>query len=318
MLLRRHPAVALLFVFALATLVSGCPDEGPVEADAGADATDTSLDDADADVEQDVTPEITECNGHADLCDRSFSDVVFPGTHNSMGNAEDGWVAPNQNLPIGAQLADGVRVFLLDTYEEEGEVLLCHAFCALGSRPLLDAMEELRDFLVDHPTEIITIIFEDHIPGPRTVEVLETAGLTDFVYTHDPASPWPTLREMIQANTRLVITNESAGPPPAWLHHVWDLGWDTPYSFAAIEEFNCSHNRGTQDGDLFLLNHWVLDPLPSTTTAQDSNSYDVLMARVQECQDQWDRLPTFIAIDFHDIGDLFEVVDVLNGLRPPR
>lgn len=257
------------------------------------------------------------CNGHPDLCDRPFHEVVFPGTHNSMGNAEDEWVAPNHNLPMRAQLIDGIRVFLIDTYEQEEEILLCHFDCRLGSRPLLEAMEEFRSFLVHNPGEIITIIFEDSITASQTAAVLEEAGLRDFIYTHDRPE-WPTLQEMIDADHRLVVTNERAGPPPAWMHHIWDLGWDSPFSFSSVEEFNCNHNRGTQSGDLFLLNHWVLNPLPNPRTARTTNSYEVLMSRVEECQDRWERLPTFIAIDFHEIGDLFEVVDILNGLRPPR
>ncbi len=254
------------------------------------------------------------CNGHPDLCDRTYSDVVFAATHNAMGNEVDGWWAPNQTLPLGDQLDDGIRVFLLDTYEEDGEVELCHFDCMFGSRPLLDAMEEFHAFMEEHPREVITIIFEDHIPGELTVEVLQEAGLDELVYTHDAEAGWPTLGEMIEADERLVVTNENAGPPPEWMHHVWDVGWDTPFGFDSVESFNCEHNRGTQEGDLFLINHWILDPLPRPVNAEEANSYEVLMDRVQECEDKWGRLPTYIAIDFHDIGDIFEVVDELNEL----
>ncbi len=290
---------------------------------------DTNIDTTDAGYDSDIGgglglepepwPEPRDgCNGHPDLCDRHFHEIVFPATHNAMSNAEDGWGVPNQNLPLRTQLIDGIRVFLLDTYEENDEILLCHAACQIGSRPLIDAMEEFRSFLEENPDEVITIIFEDHISGEKTVEVLQDSGIDDFVYTHDADEGWPTLAEMIDADTRLVITNESAGPPPDWMHHVWDLGWDTPFSFSSIDEFNCSPNRGTLSGDLFLINHWVLDPVANPDNAPEVNSYEVLMERVDECQEQWERLPTFIAVDFYDVGDIFEVVGVLNGLTGPR
>ncbi len=326
-----RPALFILAILVALPLAVGCDDDLGTEPDAGPDA-----DQPDAHAEPDAhqpdaeEPDVEEpeprqwpdaregCNGHPDLCDRPFHQVVFPATHNSMGNDEDGWWVPNQNYNMRTQLIDGIRVFLIDTYDEDGEILLCHAHCELGSRPLLEAMEEFRSFLEENPDEILTIIFEDHITGDQTVEVLENAGLVPYVYTHDDDAGWPTLAEMIDAGTRLVVTNESAGPPPAWMHHVWDLGWDTPYTFGDLDEFNCDHNRGTTDGDLFLINHWVLDPFPSTQTAQVSNSYETLMARVDECEQEFGRLPTFLAVDFHDIGDLFEVVDVLNGVASPR
>ena len=321
---------SLLLIILTTSLLTGCPRESFDQEDASVDesnhaTSDTNQDSSDSDEDifapDDFGPWPAPrpgCNGHPELCARQFHEIVFPGTHNSMSNAEDGWGAPNQNLPLRQQLIDGIRVFLLDIYEEDGDILLCHAFCGLGSRPLLDAMGEFRSFLRANPSEVITLIFEDYIPAARTAEILEEAGLIELVYTHPEEGSWPALGEMIAADTRLVITAERAGPPPPWLHHIWEIAWDSPYSFSSIDQFNCNHNRGDQNQDLFLLNHWVLNPLPSPRSASETNSYEVLMERVEACQQQWDRLPTFLAIDFHDIGDLFEVVDVLNALREPR
>lgn len=258
------------------------------------------------------------CNGHEALCDRPFPDVVFPATHNSMSNAEDGWSVPNQNKNMRQQLLDGIRVFLLDTYAQRDEILLCHSACILGKRPLLEALLELRSFLEDNPAEVITIIFEDYITAEQTAAVFHEAELLPLLYTHDHDAGWPTLGEMIRANNRLVVTAQSASPPPAWLHNIWTLGWDTPFSFSSIEDFNCRANRGSPENPLFLVNHWILDPLADPGNAPTVNAYETLMARVDDCLDAWDRLPTFVAVDFHDIGDLMEVVEVLNGVRPPR
>lgn len=258
------------------------------------------------------------CNGHPELCDRNFDEVVFPATHNAMSNAEEDWLFPNQNVGIRAQLVDGIRTFLFDIHEQAGEIQLCHASCWLGSRLLIDAMNKIDSFLRANPQEVITLLFEDHVPSEQIVEVLEETGLTELLYIHDDEEPWPTLREMIDHDTRLVVAAETAGPPPQWFHHLWSIGWDTSYEFASVDEFHCEANRGSKDGALFLVNHWILDPLPSSNTAEVSNSYEVLMKRIHECKSRWDRLPTFIAVDHYDVGDLLEVVEVLNGLKPPR
>lgn len=58
---------------------------------------------------------VAGCNGDPRLCDRRLDDVVFPGTHNSMAAAEvPGWFMPNQESGVEAQLAGGVRAFLID------------------------------------------------------------------------------------------------------------------------------------------------------------------------------------------------------------
>ena len=62
-------------------------------------------------------PNVTACNGHAQLCDRRLNEVVFLGTHNSMSAAsEPGWYFPHQLTGIRAQLDAGVRLLLIDTY----------------------------------------------------------------------------------------------------------------------------------------------------------------------------------------------------------
>ena len=35
--------------------------------------------------------------------------------------------------------------------------------------------------------------------------------------------------------------------------------------------------------------------------------------RAEQCEQQHGRLPTFLAVDVYDRGDLFGVVDILNG-----
>ena len=57
------------------------------------------------------------CNGHVELCDRRLDEVVLAATHNSMSaSAEQGWYFARQTGGIGAQLAKGVRAFLIDAH----------------------------------------------------------------------------------------------------------------------------------------------------------------------------------------------------------
>lgn len=254
------------------------------------------------------------CNGSATLCNKRFDEVTFAATHNAMSNEVDGWLAPNQTFPMKRQLEDGIRAMLIDTYFWGDEAMLCHGICELGSRPLVDALMELKVFLNDHPNEIVVLLIEDHLDVDKTVAVFNEAALTDQLYTHVPGMPWPTLGEMIDNDTRVVVSAESEGPPPQWYHHMWDLVFDTPYSFKTVADFNCDPNRGDPDNDLFLLNHWLSTPLPTRDGAKQVNQYDVLHARAIRCTEAFGRKPNFVAVDFYSEGDLFEVVRDLNRL----
>ena len=57
------------------------------------------------------------CNGYVALCDRPYDEVAFPATHNSMSAAnEPGWFFAEQPDGIVAQLDDGIRVLLVDSW----------------------------------------------------------------------------------------------------------------------------------------------------------------------------------------------------------
>lgn len=262
-------------------------------------------------------PPEPKCNGHDALCERRYDQVSFAMTHNAMSNAEAGWIAPNQNYGITRQLEDGVRGMMLDTYEEDGEILLCHQYCLAGSQPLVDGLEEIAIFLETNPSEVVSIIFQDDITHAQTTGAFEDSGLIDFVYAHGLDEPWPTLSEMIEANTRLVASQENLQQVPEfpWLMHVWEHAWDTPYSFAAPEDFVCDPNRGDPSNALFLVNHFLTAPLGGDPAPADMVNHDPLFIdRARQCEDEGNALPNLVAVDFYDIGDLFGVVDSLNGL----
>lgn len=254
------------------------------------------------------------CNGHPRLCDRPLAEITLPGTHNSMSNAEAGWMAPNQPHGLTRQLADGVRALMLDTYEEDGTLYLCHGYCSLGSQPLAEGLAEIRTFLDAHPDDFVAIIFQDAIPTERTAEALEAAGLAGRALVPGPALAAEPLGALLDGGAQLLIGLEAGGPPPAWLPNAWDVWVDTPYSFASVDEFTCAQNRGRADNPLTLVNHWVSDPLPRPENAVLANAAAVLEGRASECAAAWGRPVNILAVDFYTTGDLFEVVRRLNGI----
>lgn len=241
-------------------------------------------------------PAPRECNGSADLCDRRLDDLTLPATHNSMSNAADGWQIPNQEYGLQRQLDDGIRGMLLDTYAWEGDRWFCHGYCELGALRMSEGLATLRTFLDDHPDTVLILILEDHLDAAQTALAFDEAGLSSEFVPLPLPSPLPTLADLIDARTRLLVVSESTD--------AWQVFSDTPYSFTSVEEMDCSLNRGSAENPLFLVNHWVEDPFPDPDLSAQANTLEVLNARMEECMSARGRKPTLLAVNHYTIGDL--------------
>ena len=278
------------------------------------------------------TDKPSTCNGAAELCTRTYDRVIVPMTHNAMSNADEGWTPPNQTHGIERQLADGVRGMMLDLHYWDtdasentvghidgksavDQVYLCHGPCALGKTRLLDGLCAITKFLDTNPGEVFSIIFENDVTDADTDAVLRASGLADYAYTHPRGAPWPTLRELIDTGKRVVVFLEKDGGAPAYLHRAYaDEMWDTPYSFEKRSDFTCALGRGQKTNSLFLVNHWLSRPFADIAFAREVNVAPVLADRVTKCTTEAGRAPTFVSVDFYDVGDLFSVVRKANGL----
>ena len=264
---------------------------------------------------------IARCNGSRLLCDRAYDAVSYPTTHNAMSNAEEGWIGPNQDYSITHQLEDGVRALMLDTWYFDGQVVLCHGGdvfpCDLtGMKPLVDGLAEIKTFLDRHPNEVVSIIFESYVSEADVLSAFMASGLLSSVHVQSAADPWPSLRDLILADTRLVVfTDDSAASLP-WHLYVWDFAWETHFSFATPQDFTCTRNRGSAANSLFILNHFLTKVVGSPLLADMVNHNPLFIDRAEQCQSESGRLPNFVTVDFYDIGDLFAVVDSLNGVAP--
>jgi len=256
-----------------------------------------------------------ECNGSIELCARRFDEVSYATTHNAMSNAGDGWVQPNQNVGLAAQLEAGVRGLMLDIHEWGEDVLLCHGPCPLGSLPLTDGLAEIRSFLATHRGDVVTIIFESYVPAPRVNEAFEDAGLADRVHAHAPGTPWPTLRELVDLDERLVVvTDDDGGGAYPWYMDVWAQAFDNPYAAETVDDFTCDGGRGDGANALFIFNHFLSAPLAQPDAAPTVNANPFLVERARACMTARNHLPNFVTVDFFDVGDLLPAVSQLNGL----
>jgi hypothetical protein len=203
-------------------------------------------------------------------------------------------------------------------------VYLCHRFCELGAIPIETAFRQYRDFLAANENEVLVIVIEDYVDPEDIADAVEESGLIDYVY-EGPLEPLPTLQEMIDSGGRvLMMAEKDAGHGSIpWYHEAYEgLVEETPYTFKkpealtdakALEE-SCEPNRGSGDGSLLLLNHWVdTTPQPKPSNAQKVNAKEALAKRIRRCERLRQLTANLIAVDFYRQGDLFEVTDKLNA-----
>lgn len=255
----------------------------------------------------------TTCNGAAALCDRRFDQVAYPTTHNAYSTVAGNFGAPNQDYDMPRQLADGVRGLMLDAYYFEGSTALCHGFCQIGSQPLVDGLRQIRQFLDQHRSEVLTFIFESYISAADMKAAFDAAGLGRYVLPHAPGAAWPTLREMIERDQRLVVfTDHDASFD--WYLDEFTYCWENPYDNPTPADFACTANRGQPTNDLFVLNHFLEAALPMKSNAELVNHNPAFLDEARRCQTETGRLPNFVTVDWYNVGDLFAVVSALNGL----
>jgi hypothetical protein len=201
---------------------------------------------------------------------------------------------------------------------------LCHTFCELGFTPLSSGLKDIHDFLVTHPGDIVVVVNQDYVTPEDFVKAVGDAGLTRYVLTPPEGDDWPTLRQMIDSDHRLLFLAENRAGGAPWYQSAYKrLTEETPYTFTSASLLttpsdlpaSCRPNRGPEGAPLFLINHWVsTDPVPKPTDAAKVNAYKPLLARARECDSVRHHLVNLLAVNFFDRGDVFKVVDTLNGV----
>ena len=212
-------------------------------------------------------------------------------------------------------------------FEGKGKrgMYLCHSFCELGATPLDSVLDDMRTFLVANPGAVVVVINQDYVRPEDFVQAVRDADLEELAYDGPVDGRWPSLREMIDANERVVFLAENHAGGAPWYRLAYESATnETVYSFKNVASLvgadalaaSCDANRGPEDAPLFLLNHWVTtDPLPRPSDAVRANAYDALLGRARECRELRGHVPNLVAVNFYLEGELFRVVDELNRLR---
>lgn len=233
-----------------------------------------------------------------------LTDLPASGTDRDAQIAEYGpaVVAAAERQRARAGLGDDRRTYL------------CHGFCELGATPLEAELRRIAGWLERNPNEILVIVVQDMISPADTEAAVVASGLIDHVHAQDPGAPYPTLREMIARDRRAIVMAENATGGIPWYAQAYDVTEETPFRAARPADFTCAPARGGTGKPFFLLNHWIERPQPLVSDARRVNARDFLLPRIRECERRRGRLPTLVAVNYWNVGDLVAVVAAVNGV----
>lgn len=276
----------------------------------------------------------TVCNGHAELCSRSYGNVTFVGAHDSFAYSTDpAAVSRDQMVDIPYQLQDGIRLLQAQSHWWNGALHFCHTSCLLyDGGPVLNYLNKVKSFLDKNPNEVLTLLFTN--PENQSVltvwkPIFDQAGLTPMIYVppNVPAkvTDWPTLGDMIDSGKRLVVFLDSGANTTAvnFILPEFSMIWETPFG-VTDSSFPCSVNRiqgplSTTD-HMYMINHSlnkdvfgivVSDPVDAPTT----NGVTSILNNAYKCVPYaGGRNPNFLLLDFVNQGNAFHAADILNGL----
>lgn len=196
-----------------------------------------------------------------------------------------------------------------------------------------------------NPNDVVTLLLvnSDNNSTASIASSFTSSGISKYGYTPPSSSgssapqSWPTLQQLISANTRLVtfvtpLPSKDATAP--YLLDEFTYIFENPFEVTSISSFVCTPDRpdavkgsitnALSSNRMPLLNHFLDQQQAFNIETPDINSINVTNSpdtntpgsfgqALGTCTDQYNgRPPTFMLVDFFDQAAPIAAVDALN------
>jgi hypothetical protein len=202
----------------------------------------------------------------------------------------------------------------------------------------------------------ILLVNSDGVDARELEGVYSEADLAHYGYvppdpdkapllSNDTHPTWPTLDEMINKNERLVsfinpLKTDKENAP--YLLNEFTFLWENYYQVTSHDNFTCTPDRPADQtifgmhssGRLFLMNHFLYEQqafgiqVPDIANISATNAFHgpvvdqrrqpgALGDHMLACSNQVRRQPSFVLVDFFNVGPAITSVDIFNGVKTP-
>lgn len=236
----------------------------------------------------------------------------------------------NQEDSVSNQLRNGVRGLMLDMYDFENDIWLCHSFRGqcynfTAFEPAIDTLKEVEAFLTQNPSEIVTIIIEDYVRTPKGLtRVFTDAGLDKYWYPvakmPRKGEDWPTVNSMVKDNHRLLVfTSDSSKEAAEGIAYQWKYMVENEPGDPGVVRGSCPNRKeskplNSRSASLFLMNYFPTIPVQSEACKEHSAPLADMVATCYNAAGNM--MPNFVAVNFYmrsDGGGVFDDLDRMNG-----
>lgn len=290
------------------------------------------------------------CNNSPSLCSRAYNNITHLGAHNSAFLRDESTsfsISGNHYYNTTVQLEAGVRLLSAQVHQTNDSGAeawhLCHSSCTLLDAGSLEGwLREIKTWMDANPNDVVTILLvnADDASAADLGPQFSASGIDTYAYT--PPSPttipttWPTLDSLIGNNTRLITfiaTLNQPSPQYPYLLDQYAFTFENNFENINPSNYSCNPSRpdfladpasALQSNRMFVMNHFLYETqilgiqTPNATYANVTNAqtgFGSLGESVRECTGVYGKPPSFVMVDFFNMGPAIASVDDANRVR---
>jgi hypothetical protein len=287
------------------------------------------------------------CNNSPSLCSRAYNNITHLGAHDSpfLRNEKTSFsTSGNHYYNSTVQLDSGVRLLSAQVHKSNGTGAaawhLCHTNCDLLDAGTLQSwLSEIKTWMDKNTNDVVTLLIvnSDNASPSDLGAQFSATGLDKIAYTPPSTSTipktWPTLDSLIGNNTRLMTFVAPLGQPSSehpYLMDEFTFMFENDYENVNPSNYSCNPKRPSSvstpeaalsSGRMFLMNHFLYEnqlfgiQSPNASYANTTNAqtgFGSLGVSVQNCTGVYGKPPTFVLVDWFNVGPAIASVDAAN------